>query len=96
VSEPNAQRSMSPEVRWTVGCLVAGAATTGALILLLLAAYALQPPVWLQIALGVGLALGGALFAGLVASALKQRDRGPSLTPVDSEEPPPSGPSKPQ
>jgi hypothetical protein len=84
VSKPDEGRTLSPEVRWGVGCLLGGAALTGGIILMMLAAYALQPPTWLQIAMGALLALGGALFAGLIASALGQsRDRSKELRAVD-------------
>ena len=59
-------------VRWSVGCLVAAASTVGVVILVFLVSVALQPPVWLQVLLGVGLAAGGAVLAWLVASALSQ------------------------
>lgn len=59
-------------IRWSVGCLVAAAATLGVAILVFLVALALQPPVWLQVGLGVALAAGGAAMAWLVASALTQ------------------------
>ena len=62
----------SDVVRWSVGCLVAAASTVGVVILVFLVSVALQPPVWLQVLLGVGLAAGGALLAWLVASALSQ------------------------
>jgi phosphate/sulfate permease len=53
----------------------------GLLILLLLLAVALSPPIWVQVLLGVGLALGGAAFAWLVATALGQREgQGPGGT----------------
>jgi hypothetical protein len=60
------------EVRWTVGCLVAAAATVGVLILVLLVTLALQPPAWVQVLVGLGLTGGGGLLAWLVASALGQ------------------------
>jgi threonine/homoserine/homoserine lactone efflux protein len=60
-----------PEVRWGVGCLVAGAALVGVVILVLLVAIALSPPTWVQVVLGVLLAAGGAALAWLVASALR-------------------------
>ena len=65
--------SLPPEVRWGVGILVSTAAVVGILILVFLVAIALTPPTWLQVVLGVGLAVGGALFAWLIASALGQR-----------------------
>ena len=63
---------MRPEVRWTLGCLVAAAAISGLGILVLLVAIALQPPAWVQVLIGVALAAGGAFLAWLVASALGQ------------------------
>jgi hypothetical protein len=70
-----------------VGCLLGGAALTGGIILVMLAAYALQPPTWLQIVMGAVLAVGGALFAGLIASALGQsRERSRDLHAVDEPE----------
>jgi hypothetical protein len=69
---------MRPEVRWTLGCLVGAAALVGTLILALLVALALQPPAWVQVVVGVMLALGGAVLAWLVANALgASRSRGP-------------------
>lgn len=69
------ERPLPAEVRWTVGCLVASLATVGVLILVALVAIALSPPTWVQVVLGVGLAVGGAVFAWLIASALGQRRR---------------------
>ncbi|MDQ3964093.1 MAG: hypothetical protein M3277_09330 [Actinomycetota bacterium] len=63
-------RTMSAEVRWTLGCLVGAAAMIGTLILVLLVAIALRPPVWVQVGLGVGLAIGGGALTWLVVSAL--------------------------
>lgn len=70
--EPS-QQPMPPELRWTVGCLVASLATVGILILVFLVAIALSPPTWVQVVLGIGLAIGGAIFAWLIASALGER-----------------------
>src|SRR5687767_14194865 len=64
---------LPPEVRWTVGILVSSAAVVGILILVFLVALALTPPTWVQVALGIGLAVGGALFAWLIAHARCQR-----------------------
>ena len=52
-----------------VGCAVGAAATIGIVILVFLIALALQPPAWVQIVIGVGLALGATVFTWLVASA---------------------------
>lgn len=60
---------------WLVGCAVGGAAMTGIVIFVFLVALALQPPIWVQILIGVSLALGGAVFAWLIASAWRSRDR---------------------
>lgn len=56
--------------RWVVAALVASAALMGVVILVALVALALQPPDWIQMALGGVIALGTAGFAWLVASAL--------------------------
>jgi threonine/homoserine/homoserine lactone efflux protein len=70
---------MRPGLRWTVGCLIGSAAVVGSLILVLLVALALQPPEWVQIAIGVLLVAGGAVLAWLVANALgASRGRGGS------------------
>lgn len=66
---PSDERTTS-EFHWGVGCLVAAAAMVGLLILTLLVALALQPPQWVQVLLGIGLAIGGAALAWLVASSL--------------------------
>ena len=60
---------------WLVGCAVGAAAMTGIVIFVFLVALALQPPAWVQIVIGVSLALGGAVFAWLIASAWRSRDR---------------------
>lgn len=65
-------QTMSAEVRWTLGCLVGAAAMIGTLILVLLVAIALRPPVWMQVVLGVGLVIGGGALTWLVVSALGQ------------------------
>lgn len=58
-------------IQWGVGCLVGGAALTGALILVLLVSIAVQPPAWLQIVLGVALVGGAMCLAWLFTSALR-------------------------
>jgi phosphate/sulfate permease len=67
---PRENGSLPPEVRWGVGCLVAFAAIIGTLVLVFLISFALEPPAWLQVVIGVALAVGGAFFAWLVASGL--------------------------
>lgn len=62
--------------RWMVGCAVGAAATVGIGILVFLVAFALQPPVWVQVVLGGLLAIGAAIFSWLVASAWSPRDAG--------------------
>ncbi|HEX2240600.1 MAG TPA: hypothetical protein VHJ82_05615 [Actinomycetota bacterium] len=82
--------TLGAEARWTLGCLVASVALTGLLILVLLVAIAISPPVWIQVLLGVGLALGGALLAWLVATALKARGQtgdGPDVVALPKERP---------
>ena len=76
------------EVRWTLGCLVGAAAMIGTLILVLLVAFALRPPVWMQVMLGVGLAIGGGALTWLVVSALGQaraarEEQGPRRVPPE-------------
>lgn len=61
---------MSPEARWGVGCLVAGAAMTGLSILLMYVAFTLDLPIWAQILLGIGLTVGGGLLSWLIVTAL--------------------------
>ena len=61
---------MSPEARWGVGCLIAGAAMTGLSILLMYVAFTLDLPIWAQILLGIGLTLGGGLLSWLIVTAL--------------------------
>jgi len=75
--QPRPEAPLPPEVRWTVGCLVGSLATVGSLILVALVAIALEPPTWVQVVLGAGLALGGALLAWLVAEALGRHQRRP-------------------
>ena len=75
---------MSDEVRWGLGCLIAAAAMTGFVILLMYVAFTFDLPEWAQILLGVGLTLGGALLAWLVFTATGQ-SRPKAPTP-DSEE----------
>jgi hypothetical protein len=69
---PSSARSPDRElaVRWGVGCLVATVALAGMGLLVLVLSLALQPPPWVQIAVGVVLVLGGVLLAWLVAAAV--------------------------
>ena len=72
--------------------MVASAALIGSLILVFLVAVALQPPAWVQVLLGIGLAIGGAVLAWLIASALGQsRAREEAGRAVHEQEPPPIG-----
>ncbi len=64
-------------VRWVAAGVVAAAALLGLLILVAIVAYALQPPGWLQMVLGVAMAAGAAVFAWLLAAALRKDDRPP-------------------
>jgi len=73
ISDRRAQEPLPSGLRWGVGCLVASLSTVGLLILVALVAIALEPPRWVQVLLGAGLAVGGAVFAWLIASALGQR-----------------------
>ena len=62
--------------RWAVAFAVGGAATIGVVILVFLVALALQPPTWVQVVVGVVLALGAAIFTWLVANAWRPSDGG--------------------
>jgi hypothetical protein len=73
VGESRPGEPLSTELRWTVGCLIASMSMVGILILVGLVAIALSPPTWVQVVLGAGLVIGGAVFAWLIATALGQR-----------------------
>lgn len=60
--------------RWFVALAVGGAATIGVVILVFLVSLALQPPPWVQVVLGVVLAVGAAIFTWLVAKAWPSRE----------------------
>lgn len=64
-----------PEVRWGLGCLLGSAAVIGLVILTFLVAFALEPPTWVQIAMGIGLVGAGGALTVLVALALGQSRR---------------------
>jgi hypothetical protein len=64
-------------VRWVAAGVVAAAALLGLLILVAIVAYALQPPGWLQMVLGVAMAAGAAVFAWLLAAALRKDPSAP-------------------
>ena len=65
----------SAVVRWVAAGFVAAAALLGLVVLVLLISVALQPPRWVQMVLGVAMAIGTAVFAWLVASALRDDDQ---------------------
>ena len=69
--------SMTPEDirRWVVAFLIAGAALMGLLILVAILAFALNPPAWVQIVLGLVLAAGAVGLAWLVFKALNSPRR---------------------
>ncbi len=60
---------------WLIAAVLAGAALLGVFIFVSLVVIALQPPGWIQTTLGVGMALGSAIFAWLIATALRSRAR---------------------
>jgi hypothetical protein len=66
---------MSPEMRWVIGVIVGLTAMVGLMILAAVVSFALEPPAWLQIIVGIALVGVGCLLSWLVASALGQRDR---------------------
>ena len=67
--------SMSPEARWMIGVVVGLTAMLGLMILVALVSFALEPPAWLQIIMGIVLVGVACLLTWLVASALGHRDR---------------------
>jgi hypothetical protein len=75
---------MSDEVRWGLGCLIAAAAMTGFVILLMYVAFTFDLPEWAQILLGVGLTLGGGLLTWLIFTATGQSRPKPP-TPASEE-----------
>lgn len=66
---------VTPEVRWVIGVVVGLTAMLGLMILVALVSFALEPPAWLQIVMGIVLVGFAGLLTWLVASALGQRDR---------------------
>jgi uncharacterized membrane protein YqjE len=56
---------------WGVAVLVASAALIGLVILVLVVAFALQPPAWAQILVGVLIVVGAVSFAWLLQAALR-------------------------
>ena len=69
-------RSGPPEsvdvMRWVAAGVVAAAALLGLVVLVAIVVYALQPPGWLQIVVGVAMVAGTVIFAWLLASALRK------------------------
>jgi hypothetical protein len=47
----------------------------GVLALVILVALVLQPPAWVQVVMGVGMAAGAVMLAWVVAAALGRRGR---------------------
>lgn len=91
-AEPKRERDplRRPEVRWGLGCLLGAAAMIGLLILTFLVTFALGPPTWLQVVMGIGLVAAGGVLTVIVALALGQasppEDQG--VRPVADEEEP--------
>ena len=67
--------SMRPETRWVIGIVVGLTAMVGLMILVFMVSFALEPPPWLQVVMGILLVGVACLLTWLVASALDQRDR---------------------
>jgi hypothetical protein len=61
-------------MRWVAAGIVAAAALLGLVVLVAMIFYALQPPGWLQITLGVVMVGGTVFFAWLLASAFRKDD----------------------
>jgi lipopolysaccharide export system protein LptC len=66
---------MSTEMRWVIGVIVGLTAMVGLMILVAIVSFALEPPAWVQIIMGIVLVGVACLLTWLVASALGQRDR---------------------
>jgi hypothetical protein len=60
-------------LRWLIAGALAGAALLGLFIFVSLVVIALQPPGWVQAALGAALAMGAAIFAWLLAASFGSR-----------------------
>ena len=65
------ERKHDPLVGWGLAVLVASAALIGLVILVLVVAFALQPPVWAQILVGVLIVVGAVSFAWLLQAAMR-------------------------
>lgn len=69
-------------MRWVAAGVVSTVALLGLVVLVAIAAYFLQPPLWLQIVLGVGMAAGTAAFAWVLAASLRRGSEGrPDVPP---------------
>ena len=65
-------------MRWVTAGIVAAAALLGLAVLAVYIVFALEPPGWLQVVLGVGMVAGAVFFAWLLASALRPDDVEPA------------------
>lgn len=82
LGEPSSGVPQSDDVmRWVAAGIVAAAALLGLVVLVAMIAYALQPPGWVQMVLGVVMAAGAVVFAWLLASALRKDDDDTARTP---------------
>lgn len=64
-----------PLVGWGMAVLVASAALIGLVILVLVIAFAVQPPAWAQILVGVLIVVGVVSFAWLLQAAMRSSRR---------------------
>lgn len=69
---PSGPPESSDVMRWVAAGIVAAAALLGLVVLVAIVVYALQPPGWLQIVVGVAMVAGTVFFAWLLASALRK------------------------
>lgn len=83
--EPDLRTSL----QWGLGCLVGGAALGGTVILVFLVAIAVQPPVWVQIVIGLVLVAGSIVLAWLYTSALRRSEESSSRGRVSLRSEPP-------
>ncbi|MDQ3987514.1 MAG: hypothetical protein M3280_13580 [Actinomycetota bacterium] len=68
-------------MRWGVGCLVAGVALLGVVLLVGVISFYVQPPTWVQILVGAVVALGAVVLAWLVAAAVGRARAEPERHP---------------
>ncbi|MDQ3915036.1 MAG: hypothetical protein M3323_06840 [Actinomycetota bacterium] len=61
-------------MRWATAAFLAAAALLGLVVLVAILTFALEPPAWVQMVMGVAMAAGAVFFWWLVTSALRKDD----------------------